>query len=376
MILLRNAIFSIVNGGHLGKWPPPWIFMWLAIFIKRAIHRECATVCVNFGASFQKRTIFLKFAVIRNRYHPVLTHWSYTTFALTHQRRYTRYCPRLIFKLLWTKHRNINTPKPDTDHSGYALCQWETTLLCNVVSHWLSVYPYLVEPIPHVLGLLWLVLFNDNFRILIWISHNFVLRCHFTISQCYLMAWRRTICCLNQILSRSPMGICVTGLSEFTHERNTQLGTSELGLSIGGIWWNPADVNSNNISWNRTCILTNFTMLVKIFHEIYSVINHGGFRLLARIVRQSIKKWRYINITPGRWYIHVLCVIAWLTGLEVKDGLFLSPLCSCVGDHSTIQRLWLDQVITNHCCGFIVGVCRVWMFVYLASGYVRATDMS
>ena len=162
-------------------------------------------LCVNFGASFQKRTIFLKFAVIRNRCHPVLTHWSYTTFALTHQRRYTRYCPRLIFKLLWTKHRNINTPKPDTDHSGYALCQWETTLLCNVVSHWLSVYPYLVEPIPHVLGLLWLVLFNDNFRILIWISHNFVLRCHFTISQCYLMAWHRTICCLNQILSRSPM---------------------------------------------------------------------------------------------------------------------------------------------------------------------------
>ena len=23
------------------------------------------------------------------------------------------------------------------DHSGYGLCQWETTLLCNVVSHWL-----------------------------------------------------------------------------------------------------------------------------------------------------------------------------------------------------------------------------------------------
>ena len=27
------------------------------------------------------------------------------------------------------------------DHSGYGLSQWETTLQCNVVSHWLSPYP-------------------------------------------------------------------------------------------------------------------------------------------------------------------------------------------------------------------------------------------
>ena len=27
------------------------------------------------------------------------------------------------------------------DHSGYELSQWETTLPCNVVSHWLSPYP-------------------------------------------------------------------------------------------------------------------------------------------------------------------------------------------------------------------------------------------
>ena len=27
------------------------------------------------------------------------------------------------------------------DHSGYGLNQWETTLHCNVVSHWLSPYP-------------------------------------------------------------------------------------------------------------------------------------------------------------------------------------------------------------------------------------------
>ena len=26
------------------------------------------------------------------------------------------------------------------DHSGYGLSQWETTLLCNAVSHWLSPY--------------------------------------------------------------------------------------------------------------------------------------------------------------------------------------------------------------------------------------------
>ena len=107
---------------------------------------------------------------------------------------------------------------------------------------------------------------------------------------------------------------------------------------------NPADVNSNNISWKITCILITFITLMKIFHEIFSVITHGGFRLLARIVRQTIKKWRYINITPGRWYIHVLCVTAWLTGLKVKDGLFLSPLCYCVGgpfNHSaTMTMTW------------------------------------
>ena len=38
--------------------------------------------------------------------------------------------PPKSLKLLWNR-----------GHSGYGLSQWETTLHCNVVSHWLSQYP-------------------------------------------------------------------------------------------------------------------------------------------------------------------------------------------------------------------------------------------
>ena len=45
--------------------------------------------------------------------------------------------PLFLVSLSWdTKH----IPR---DHSGYSLSQWETTLQCNVVSHWLRPYPEL-----------------------------------------------------------------------------------------------------------------------------------------------------------------------------------------------------------------------------------------
>ena len=55
-------------------------------------------------------------------------------------------------------HTNFILPR---DHSRYGLSQWETTLHCNVVSHWLSPYPewsptsYLGDEVPHATASHW-----------------------------------------------------------------------------------------------------------------------------------------------------------------------------------------------------------------------------
>ena len=58
-----------------------------------------------------------------------------------------------IYVLIWICRRKIQIEwnemicfgplwhRVHRDHSGYGLSQWETTLYCNVVSHWLSPYP-------------------------------------------------------------------------------------------------------------------------------------------------------------------------------------------------------------------------------------------
>ena len=55
-------------------------------------------------------------AIAKGRQLLCIYQWSYDFFALAH----------------WFALR---------DHSGYGLSQWETTLHCNIVSHWLSPYP-------------------------------------------------------------------------------------------------------------------------------------------------------------------------------------------------------------------------------------------
>ena len=50
-------------------------------------------------------------------------------------------CNRIKCCWCWIFRENeVNPMADDTDPSGYGLSQWETTLQCNVVSHWLSPY--------------------------------------------------------------------------------------------------------------------------------------------------------------------------------------------------------------------------------------------
>ena len=56
-------------------------------------------------------------------------------------------CPCLPLSYVWMyisiwKSCSAKLEHISRDHSGYGLSQWETTLQCNIISHWLSLYPY------------------------------------------------------------------------------------------------------------------------------------------------------------------------------------------------------------------------------------------
>ena len=72
------------------------------------------------------------------------------------------------------KFRYVDIWKPKCwDHSGHELSQWETTLHCNVVSHWLSSYSEWAMKSMHPQYIPWNVHAAETLCVLLWLVTRF-----------------------------------------------------------------------------------------------------------------------------------------------------------------------------------------------------------
>ena len=72
---------------------------------------------------------------------PLLAHWSYHSLVLNHGNTLNKHTA--IYP--WGRHAYL--PYIFRDHFVYATSQWETTLQCSIVSHWIGAH---TESDPHM----------------------------------------------------------------------------------------------------------------------------------------------------------------------------------------------------------------------------------